>query len=88
MSIGLKKVLRMVTSILYVQGKDKIKHQRYETILSGRVIYARRRCNAGALSVYLINILLTSRQLFFDTERENIHCSIYLSFTDRDTCYD
>ena len=60
----------------------------YETILSGRVIYARCRCNAGALSVYLTHILLTSRQLFFDTKRDNIHCSTYLCFTDRDTCYD
>ena len=29
----------------------------YETILSGQVMYAGRRCNAGVLSVYLTHIL-------------------------------
>ena len=40
----------------------------------GRVIYARRRCKARALSVYLTHILSHQQQLFFDTEREYKLC--------------
>ena len=41
----------------------------------------------GVLSVYLATILYYHWQLFFDAERENIPCSIYLCFTVRDICY-
>ena len=46
----------------------------YETIMFGRVTYARRGCKARALSVYLIHILQCYRQLFFETEREYKLC--------------
>ena len=67
-------LVKALTDSVVIQTTDTvIESSCYETILSGWVIYTRRHCNAAVLSVYLIHTLLTSRQLFVDTKRENIH---------------
>ena len=48
----------------------------YETILSGQVIYAWRRCNAGALSVYLIHTLFTFYLASHLLRRSNLACVV------------
>ena len=56
-----------------------------QCVWSGHVHNMPLQC-MGVLSVNLTTILYYHRQLLFNIERDNIHCSIYLCFTDRDTC--
>ena len=77
-----------------LQGKSALyKHPRggddcYQTIMFGRVTYARRRCKGRAVSVYLTHILLSMGSCSLrSNERIHLYSFFCVSFT-RVICYD